>query len=322
MLGLLSVPHAAVAHNFSIEGSLDMSIIGKFFVAGGIGCCFSHALATPFDVIKTRLQTNPDRYVNRTLVDRIGEPLDPISTGFQIAKEEGATALCQGMKTTFFGYLLQGSVKYSLWETFKWEFGFGQAVGASRIGILIVAALVAETFATMVLCPFERIRIKLVTDPEFGRTGVLEGIRGLTREKGVIGALYGEGLPATLVKQYSYTVAKLTCFALICLEYRVLFPEAPRWTATLVSSLFAGIIASLSSQPGDTLQVCTSTNSKLRDSCPVDLETGEPPSLLFLARSLGWQALFTGWRARLYHVEAIVVTQLLMYDAVLHALGL
>jgi len=245
-----------------------------------------------------------------------------MATGLKIVEEEGSAALCKGMRTTFFGYLLQGSVKYSLWETFKWELGFAQAAGASRVAILIVAALVAETFATIVLCPFERVRIKLVADPTFGQGGLLTSLWQSVREQGFVGALYGEGLPATLIKQFAYTVAKLTCFALVCQEFRILFPLAPRWAATLASSLVAGIIASISSQPGDTLQICTSTNSKLRDSCPVDLETGESPGVLKLARALGWQALFTGWRARLFHVEAIVVTQLLIYDAILHSLGL
>jgi len=318
-VGLLWSPATAVAMaSLTLEGPLHWTTIGKFFLAGGTGCCLSHAAATPFDVVKTRQQSDPERYVHH----RTGQPLGVVGTGMQIAKEEGFGMLLQGMRTTFVGYLLQGATKYGLWEVFKAELGYGRAAGCSKVLILVAAALVAEIFASLVLCPFERMRIRLVADPNFAQ-GMVPAIRRMLREDGFVGALYGEGLGATLIKQIAYTVAKLTVFVLIFEALKGVLPyEVPRFVVTLISSMVAGFVAGIASQPGDTLQICTSTDSSLRDVCPVDVETGAPPGLLKLARTLGWQALFTGWRARLLHVEVIVVSQLLIYDAILHAMGL
>mmetsp|Transcript_47246 Transcript_47246/g.109313 ORF Transcript_47246/g.109313 Transcript_47246/m.109313 type:complete len:432 (-) Transcript_47246:131-1426(-) len=318
-LALFWLPSAAVAMaSLTLEAPLPGAIVAKFFLAGGAGCCISHAAATPFDVVKTRQQSDPGRYVHT----RTGRKLGVVDTGIQIAREEGPQMLLQGMRTTLVGYLFQGAVKYSLWEVFKAELGFAQSAGVMKVLILVVAALTAEIFASLVLCPFERMRIRLVADPSFAK-GMTSAVRRMLREEGIIGALYGEGLAATLFKQIAYTVAKLTVFVLAFEELTHQLPwEVPRAIATLLSSIIAGVVASLSSQPGDTLQICTSSDSSLRDECPVDTATGAPPSMMKLARTLGWQALFTGWRARLIHVEVIVVSQLLIYDAILHSMGL
>jgi solute carrier family 25 phosphate transporter 3 len=302
----------------------------KIFLAGGTGCCLSHAAAIPFDVVKTRQQSSPMRYSH----SGTGKPLGTRATGRQIVREEGFWALLQGIGPTLVGYGVQGAVKYSLWEVFKVIFGFDSATGCGKVLVLVAAAFVAEIFASALLCPFERLRIRLVADPAFSRGGLPQLTKALS-EDGFRKTLYGKGLGSMLIKQTAYTVAKLTVFTLISdsLRYYWTDPGAylcqlsktvlfPRMAVTLLASLLAGIVAGIASQPGDTLMTCMSTDSTLREACPVDAKTGGPPGTLQMAHALGWEGLFTGWRARLIHVEVIVVTQLFIYDAIKHAVGL
>ena len=67
------------------------------FLAGGISCALSHGMATPFDVVKTRIQLEPEVY-NKGMVG-----------GFkQVIEAEGAGALLTGLAPTAVGYFVQG----------------------------------------------------------------------------------------------------------------------------------------------------------------------------------------------------------------------
>jgi len=295
----------------------------KIFLAGGTGCCLSHAAAIPFDVVKTRKQTNPLRYSH----DTSGKPLGIRATSRQIVREEGFWTLLHGIGPTCVGYAVQGAVKYGLWEVFKVILGFDCATGCGKVLVLVAAAFVAEIFASALLCPFERFRIRLVADPEFSKGGLPKLTQALHKD-GFRKTLYGKGLGSMLIKQCAYTIAKLTVFTLISdfLRYHWLDAQAcacrTRIAVTFLASVLAGLVAGIASQPGDTLMTCMSTDSALQRACPIDVETGGPPGTMQMALSLGWQGLFTGWRARLIHVEVIVVTQLFIYDAIKHAVGL
>jgi len=285
----------------------------KIFFAGGTGCCLSHAAAIPFDVVKTRLQSNPLRYSH----SGSGQPLGIRAAGMQIVHEEGIWTLLHGLGPTCVGYAVQGAVKFGLWEVFKVIFGFNSATGCGKVLVLVAAAFVAEIFASVLLCPFERLRIRLVVDPDFSMPKLSETLH----KDGFCKTLYGKGLKSMLIKQCAYTIAKLTVFTLISdsLKYHKTFA---RMAVTLIASLSAGLVAGIASQPGDTLMTCMSTDSGLRNACPVDLKTGAPPGTLQMALALGWEGLFTGWQVRLIHVEIIVVTQLFIYDAIMKAVGL
>ena len=79
-----------------------------YFVAGGICCSFSHAVAIPLDVVKTRQQTN------KTMASfGMSEALKVI------VKEDGPMALMQGAGPTIVGYTVQGAMKYGLYEALK-----------------------------------------------------------------------------------------------------------------------------------------------------------------------------------------------------------
>ena len=81
----------------------------KYFSAGGIGCFASHCLSVPLDVIKTKVQLNPELDSNASAAE----------LAQKIVKDEGAIALTRGLGATSFGYLIQGGCKYGGFETLK-----------------------------------------------------------------------------------------------------------------------------------------------------------------------------------------------------------
>ena len=70
-------------------GGLDW----RYFAAGGVSAAVSHGYTTPLDVIKTRMQTNPELYNGSV----------PLALS-EILQNEGAAFLLQGLGPTCVGY--------------------------------------------------------------------------------------------------------------------------------------------------------------------------------------------------------------------------
>ena len=89
----------------------------------------------------------------------------------QIVQNEGPFALTAGLGSTIFGYALHGGLKYGLYELFKPAVvtTFPALAGSGSLFVFTVAGASAELIASTFLCPLEATRIRLVTDPSFGR---------------------------------------------------------------------------------------------------------------------------------------------------------
>ena len=75
----------------------------KGSLAGGICCSLTHGALTPVDVVKTRIQLEPEVY-NKGMVG-----------GFkQVIEKEGTGALLTGLAPTAVGYFVQGALSLSL----------------------------------------------------------------------------------------------------------------------------------------------------------------------------------------------------------------
>lgn len=97
---------AAVAEGESCEFASP-----HYFALCGLGgvlsCGITHTMVTPLDLVKCRIQVDPDKYKN-------------IFNGFRITvKEDGFKGLARGWAPTFFGYSMQGLCKFGLYEVFK-----------------------------------------------------------------------------------------------------------------------------------------------------------------------------------------------------------
>jgi len=121
----------------------------------------------------------------------------------QVVGVEGAAALSTGLGPTIAGYFLQGACKFGGYEYLKTHaidtLGY-ETASKNRSAIYLGSSALAEIVGDIVLCPFEAVRIRLVSQPGFGR-GLWDGLGKIVREEGPRG-LYS-GLGPILLKQYA-----------------------------------------------------------------------------------------------------------------------
>ena len=131
---------------------------------------------------------------------------------------------------------------------------------------------------------------------------------GLSSVASNLPVVYAKMLPYTAVQLVSYDVFNRT-LASMSLDSATTRPAA---------ALAAGVLASLASQPGDTLLSATNAGRCVIVGDDEDTTASPRPrrSPLDVAIELGPVGLMTGWRARIAHVTLIVFAQLLVYDAV------
>ena len=151
-------------------------------------------MATPIDVVKTRIQVDPSLK---------GKGL--FSAGRAIVAAEGPAALLTGFGPTAVGYFVQGGIKFAAYEFWK-----GTIINATgsydtaveyRTGIYLTSAAIAEFIADVALCPLEATRIRLVSERGFA-TGLVTGFMRILREDGVVRGFYSGFIPI-LCKQVS-----------------------------------------------------------------------------------------------------------------------
>jgi len=144
-----------------------VDLYARFAFAGAVCCAVTHGALTPVDVVKTRIQLEPQKY-NQGMVPAFRK----------IIAEEGAGALLTGVGPTFAGYFVQGAFKFGGYEFWKKQainyFGYDKAVEI-RIPIYLGSSAIAEFFADVALCPLEATRIRLVSQPSFA-TGLVASI--------------------------------------------------------------------------------------------------------------------------------------------------
>ncbi|KAG8679486.1 Cu/Pi carrier [Ceratobasidium sp. 395] len=211
-------------------------LYARFAFAGGVCCAVTHGALTPVDVVKTRIQLEPEVY-NKGMVG-----------GFrQVIANEGAGALLTGLGPTVLGYALQGAFKfggYEFWKKFFIDQVGVDAARDNREAIYLASSGIAEFFADIVLCPLEATRIRLVSQPTFA-SGLLGGFSRIAKEEGVKGFYSGFG--PILFKQVPYTMAK---FAV----YEVLFEKAIQATGKPKSELSTGTLSALNLGSGALFQ--------------------------------------------------------------------
>ncbi|GMH54557.1 hypothetical protein TrST_g12182 [Triparma strigata] len=289
-----SAPHAAVAELPDY----------RYFVAGGVCAACSHGITTPIDVVKTKIQSDPSKYKGKSM----------LASAKEMVKEEGAGYLLAGLGPTVVGYGVEGAMKFGVYEALK---PISQKIIDSKAVAFLVASVVAGAVAAVLLCPMESTRIRLVSDPKFGK-GLLDGLPKLIREEGLMSTF--DGLAAMLAKQVPYTLGKQVSFDVFAgLLYALaakfgLEGSEMKFLISFGAAFMASILACLSSQPGDMILTKTYKSA------------GTGLSFIDVIKSInkdgGLPAFFTGTGARLAHVISIITSQLMIYDVVKVALGL
>ncbi|CAG2056369.1 unnamed protein product [Timema podura] len=164
----------------------------KYFILCGLGgilsCGITHTLVVPLDLVKCRIQVNPEKYKS-------------VFNGFKVTiKEDGTKGLAKGWAPTFFGYSMQfptaifgtggprlkllanswlqrdtnisafackvsekGLCKFGLYEVFK--VFYSDILGEEnsylwRTSLYLAASASAEFFADIALSPMEAAKVK------------------------------------------------------------------------------------------------------------------------------------------------------------------
>lgn len=283
----------------------------KGSLAGGICCSLTHGGVTPVDVVKTRIQLEPEKY-NKGMV-----------SGFRtVIAEEGAGALLTGLGATAAGYFVQGWFKFGGVEFFK--INITESVGErkawdNRTGIYLVSAAMAEFIADVFLCPLEAVRIRSVSDPTFC-DGLADGFTKMARNEG-IGGFYSGFVPM-LFKQVPYTMAKFAVQGKAAEAIYTSIGSTPdkmsgsgNLGVSLLSGVIAGVAAAIISHPADTLL------SKVNKAGAGG--TGSMISRLSnIAAETGFVSLCTtGLGARCVMIGTLTAGQFGIFDTVMSTLG-
>ncbi|KAK3298948.1 mitochondrial phosphate carrier protein [Chaetomium fimeti] len=280
--------------------AVDVSLYARYALAGAFCCSFTHAVLTPVDVVKTRIQLDPTTY-SRSL----------LKSARQIASLEGPRTLLTGLGPTVAGYCLQGAFKFGGYEFFKARavdyLGYSTAAD-NRNAVYLASAAAAEFFGDIALCPFESVRIRLVSQPQYADNFV-RAFAKLAREEG-FGGLYS-GLSPILLKQIPYTMATFVVYEkAIQAAYSVInrdeLSAAGVTGINLGSGLVAGLAAAVVSQPADTIL------SKINKEKAQPGE-GTARRLFRIASGLGLRGAYTGMRARLVMVGGMTAVQFGIY---------
>ncbi|KAK0537551.1 mitochondrial phosphate carrier protein [Tilletia horrida] len=289
---------------------ISLSTYGKFALSGALCCAITHGAMTPVDVVKTRIQLEPQIY-NKGMI-----------AGFrQVASAEGPGALLTGLGPTIAGYFLQGGLKFGGYEFWKKtivdQVGYEKAK-ENRMAIYLTASALCEFFADIALCPLEATRIRLVSQPTFAN-GLLGGFARIAKEEG-LGGFYA-GFGPILFKQIPYNMGKFATMEVV-LESALKATNKKKadlkgGEATLYnlgSGLIAGFAAATISQPADTLL------SKINKQKALPGET-VTSRLVKMSGELGVRGLFTGLGTRLVMVGSITAGQFAIYGEIKKALG-
>lgn len=285
-------------------GGLDW----RYFVAGGTCASFSHGVATPFDVIKTKMQAEPDTY-NSGLKDTIST----------LVQKDGPGVLLQGLVPTVVGFGLEGAVKFGVYESLKPLFmALFHAPVDDKFVPYLAASVGAGAVASLMLVPMERARINIVTGSTAGEEiGVLGGIVPMVKKEGISSVFFGyftmlfKQVPYTVTKQVSFELLQTNIYALAILSLAA--NEQTRLITTISAAFLASILACTISQPGDVI-LTKRFKENSRDSIPGIIST--------VYEDKGPGGFYTGYSARLGHVAAIVTSQLVVYDYLKQLLGL
>ena len=276
---------------FMVLGSGDW----RYYLAGGICAAASHIVPVPVDVVKTRKQ------VDSNLADS-----GLVQATRHIVRNEGWRSLFVGAAPTFWGYFLEGSIKFGVYEFLK---PLIKTIIPMQYVAFIVSAAVSGLAASIVLSPMEALRIRLVAEPQYAKLGWVRGGISMIEQEGASG--FAKGLIPMMCKQVPYTITKNVSFDLFTkLAYGLLKSSSASSTTKflipLVSAALSSVLSCVSSQPGDMLLSLVNAHGGSR-------RTGE------IARDImrsdrGIRGFFVGMKTRFIHVGIIVTMQLLIYD--------
>ena len=183
-----------------IERDMDLGVATylRFVASGAICCSVVHLALTPIDVVKTRVQTDPENNPSVIIAFK------------RVLREGGLSGFFTGWAPTFLGFFFWGGVAYSITEFLRRTFQAyaGDAAGSLEVPIILLAAGLAATVGSFVICPFEAVRIRSVAQQDYGGN-ILEVSRRMVQEEGV-GTLFS-AVPLFMAKEIPFAMVRYIC---------------------------------------------------------------------------------------------------------------
>ncbi|KXS98587.1 hypothetical protein AC578_4307 [Pseudocercospora eumusae] len=287
---------------------------GKYYAActfGGLMACgITHWGVTPLDLVKCRRQVDSKLYKSN------------IEGWSKIMASEGRTALYTGGSPTFFGYSVQGALKYGCYEFFKKFYSdLAGEENATRYKtwIYLAGSASAEFFADIGLCPFEAVKVRMQTTmPPFAK-GTFDGISKIVAEEGVSG-LY-KGITPLWGRQIPYTMMKFASFETIVeMIYHRLpgtkddYSKAAQTGVAFSGGYLAGILCAIISHPADVMVSKLNTNRQKGESF------GGATSRIY--KDIGFGGLWSGLPVRIVMIGTLTGLQWMIYDSFKIFMGL
>ncbi|XP_045534480.1 phosphate carrier protein, mitochondrial isoform X1 [Papilio machaon] len=274
----------------------------KYFALCGVGgllsCGLTHTAVVPLDLVKCRLQVDPEKYKN-------------VMNGFRLSvREEGVRSLAKGWTPTLIGYSLQGLFKFGLYEVFK--VGYSDMLDAEtayvyRTLVYLAASASAEVFADIALSPFEAVKVRIQTMPGFANT-MREAWPKMVQNEGY-GTFY-KGLVPLWGRQIPYTMIKFACFErTLEMFYKYVVPKprdqctkGEQLVVTFAAGCVAGVFCAIVSHPADTVV------SKLNQDKSATVGS--------IVSKLGWAGVWKGLGTRIVMIGTLTALQWFIFDGV------
>lgn len=283
------------------------TMYGLFGLSGAISCALTHTVVIPLDVVKTRMQTDPDKAKN--IFDGAAK----------IIEKDGFRGLLLGSQATIAAYLWYGMSVYPSYTFFKRILAHALSPEMATIhtnDVALFAGAMSAVIASIGVTPLEACRIRTVAEPDVyqskGLFGTLAAISNEDTNRGWK-TLYA-GLPSLLTRQVIFGSIKFLAFERACEAIYHTWPvlQDATWTSLVVSLAaggISGILSSVTSQPADSVLTFVALNQVQGKSSLGVLEGGR---LLIEQEGIG--ALYRGLGSRCIWAGSIIGGQFLMYD--------
>jgi solute carrier family 25 (mitochondrial phosphate transporter), member 3 len=276
----------------------------RFVLSGAICSSGVHLAVTPIDVVKTKVQADPVKYPG--IIKSFRRVLD----------EEGLEGLTQGWLPTFIGFFTWGGLSYALTEYLR-RVGtatLGDSAANYEVAIILAAAGTAAAVGSFVLCPFESLRIRLVSQKDYA-SNAIGVLTRMTKEEGIM--TFFKAVPLFFAKEIPFAMAKFTVFDQTTnFLYNVLPAAKEDIQLSLLVSLCGGILGGVSaavvSNPAD-ITITTLKKSKS--------DIGIGGAIELVLSQGGLTALFRGLPLRIIFYALVVSLQFLVYDSIRLLLG-
>ncbi|KAF2636230.1 mitochondrial carrier [Massarina eburnea CBS 473.64] len=271
-------------------------------IGGIMACGLTHTAVTPLDLVKCRRQVDSKMYTGN------------FQAWGKIFRAEGFRGVFTGWGPTFWGYSIQGGLKYGGYEFFK-KF-YGDLVGEEnfykyKTAIYLAGSASAEFIADLGLCPLEAVKVRMQTTiPPFAKT-TLGGITTVTGKEGFAG-LY-KGLYPLWGRQIPYTMMKFASFETIVeMIYNYLpgqksdYGKGAQTAVSFTGGYAAGILCAIVSHPADVMV------SKLNASRLPGEAFGAATSRIY--KDIGFGGLWNGLPVRIVMIGTLTGLQWMIYD--------